>query len=229
MRLDRTLAELFHFVDKEVGLEHVLSVLSADHGMADKPEYATEQGREAGRIYSDEVLSLARELSEKSFGSQELVKDFYRPYIYLDTALVEQKKLDARTVAKVIAEGVERMPGIARAVSQHEPQEFSGNTQSNAVLHNHHKQRSGDIYVYQEPYWYLFDRGAIGVMHGSPWSYDSHVPMIFAGPGIQASQITRLVHPVDVAPTLAGYLGISPPAGAEGDILPEALPAAVAD
>ena len=58
-------------------------------------------------------------------------------------------------------------------------------------------------------------------MHGSPWAYDTHVNIMFAGPGIKAAKIHRPVHPVDVAPTLSALLGLSPPAAAEGEVLVE--------
>jgi arylsulfatase A-like enzyme len=58
-------------------------------------------------------------------------------------------------------------------------------------------------------------------MHGSPWSYDTHVPIIFAGAGIKAQKVQRLVHPVDVSPTIAALLGMTPPAKADGSVLIE--------
>ena len=60
-------------------------------------------------------------------------------------------------------------------------------------------------------------------MHGSPWRYDTHVPIIFAGQGIDAQKIHRLVHPVDVAPTIAALLGMTAPASAKGLPLVEVL------
>ena len=69
LQLDRTLADLFKFIDKQVGLENTLIVFSADHGMAEMPEYATELGYDAGRLYGDEVLAMARGTSTHLFGS----------------------------------------------------------------------------------------------------------------------------------------------------------------
>ncbi len=60
-------------------------------------------------------------------------------------------------------------------------------------------------------------------MHGSPWQYDTHVPIIFAGPKISSQTIHRLVHPVDVAPTMAAFLGMTPPSSAQGTVLEEVL------
>ena len=86
---------------------------------------------------------------------------------------------------------------------------------------NHHPGRGGDIYLFQSPYWFMFDRGAVAAMHGSPWNYDSHVPLVFSGPGIEPRRVERLVHPVDVAPSLSALLRISPPAAAQGSVLEE--------
>ena len=89
------------------------------------------------------------------------------------------------------------------------------------VVRNYHPERSGDIYVAPSPYSFLFEKGAIAVMHGSPWRYDTHVPVIFAGAGVPSTMVYREVEPADVAPTLAALLGMSPPASSQGKVLPE--------
>jgi arylsulfatase A-like enzyme len=91
------------------------------------------------------------------------------------------------------------------------------------IRRNYHPSRSGDIYVVQYPYWFMFDKGPIAAMHGSPWRYDTHVPIIFAGPGVPPQKSHRLVHPADVAPTLAACLGMTPPSSANGTALIEVL------
>jgi arylsulfatase A-like enzyme len=63
----------------------------------------------------------------------------------------------------------------------------------------------------------------IAAMHGAPWRYDTYVPIIFAGNGIEAQTLHRLVHPTDVAPTLSAYRGLKPPSSAEGTPLEEVL------
>ncbi|MGB1140218.1 MAG: alkaline phosphatase family protein [Halioglobus sp.] len=219
LRLDRTLAGLLQFVDAKVGLEHTLIVLSADHGMAEMPEYASEQGFHAERLYDHEVLELARNRAEELFGTPRVVKDFYRPYIYLDREVLSERDLEVSTAIDLLAAAVQRKQGIRAAV----PSARAAELGHAAVAHNHHPLRSGDIYVYQDPHWFLTVKGPIGVMHGSPWAYDTHVPIVFAGPGVQRGRYDRQVHPVDVAPTLAALLRLPPPAAATGQVLPEAL------
>ncbi len=91
------------------------------------------------------------------------------------------------------------------------------------IGHNFHESRSGDIYIVQNPYWFLYEKGPVVAMHGSPWKYDTHVPVIFAGPNIRPQRVHRLIHPVDVAPTMAAYLGMTPPGSAQGNPLKEIL------
>ena len=223
LQLDQTLSRLFSYIDTHVGLNNTLVVLSADHGMAEMPEYATELGYKTGRIYSDEVLARAREISSSLFDNPELVKDFFRPYLYLDGNSVNNAGLDRNLVASAIAAELEKEAAISGAIPSHTLGQSNATGAAASVRNNHNPQRAGDIYIFQQPYWYLFDRGPVAAMHGSPWSYDTHVPIMFAGPGIAAQQVHRRVHPIDVAPTLSALLGLAPPAAAQGSVLREVV------
>ncbi|MEP5569073.1 MAG: alkaline phosphatase family protein [Halioglobus sp.] len=218
-QLDRTLADLLGFVDHEIGLDNTLIVLSADHGMAEMPEYATEKGLLAKRLYAHEVLAIARQFAKTRYGDEGLVKDFFRPYLYLNPDVLARKKLDREEVTKSLGLALTAVEGIRSAV----PSASASDYDELAVAHNHHPSRSGDLYIYQEPYWFLFEKGPIGVMHGSPWSYDQQVPIIFTGPGIEAGTYGEPVHPIDVAPTLANLLGIPAPAASQGNALPQVI------
>jgi len=221
-RLDRTLADLLKFIDKTVGLKHTLIVLSADHGMADLPEYMTELGYAAGRLDPDEIVAAANQAG-KQFGIDEIVRFFFRPYLYLNDEKIAAAKLDHAQVEQAVATALTDFEGINLAVSTDSLATQQGNPLREQVRRNHHDTRSGDIYVIQDPYWFLFDEGPIAAMHGSPWRYDTHVPIIFAGPGIDAQTLHRLVHPVDVAPTITALLGMTPPGSAQGSPLKEVL------
>lgn len=100
---------------------------------------------------------------------------------------------------------------------------YEGKSLIKQVQHNHHINRSGDIYVIQNPYWFMLEEGLIAVMHGSPWRYDTHVPVIFSGPGIKPQQIQCTLHPVDVAPTMATLLGMTAPVSIQGMLLTEVI------
>ena len=223
VQLDRTLAQLLRYVDKTVGLDHTLIVLSADHGMAEMPEYMQELGYPAGRKYNDQVLDLANQLGREHFDVKGIAKTFFRPSLYLNHSAIKQAGLDINAVSTELATELSAAQSIGHAAATHEllSREHSG--VAGQMQRNSHPQRSGDIYIAQAPYWFMFEKGPVAAMHGSPWAYDTHVPIIFSGKGIQGQTVTRRVHPIDVAPTLSALLGLSAPAGAEGEVLPEVL------
>jgi len=222
LQLDRTLADLFAYIDKTIGLEHSLIVLAADHGMADMPEYMTELGYQAGRLEPEKIIKTANDVG-KEFGIHEIVRFFYRPYLYLDDDRIAAAKLDRIKVEQAIADALTGFDGIALAVASSRLSAQQTNPLIEQVRNNTHVSRSGDIYIIQEPYWFLFDKGPVVAMHGSPWRYDTHVPIIFLGPTIQPQTVHRRVHPVDVAPTIAAALGMTPPGSAQGSVLDEVL------
>jgi len=222
VQLDRTLADLFSFIDKTVGLKHTLVVFAADHGMADMPEYMTELGYKAGRLDPDEIVAAANQAGRK-FGVDEIVRFFYRPYLYLNDEKIAAEKIDRMKVEHVIADALTDLEGISLAVASSRLSAQQTNPLLEQVRNNYHVSRSGDIYIIQEPYWFLFDKGPVPAMHGSPWRYDTHVPIVFMGPGIQPKTVHRRVHPVDVAPTIAALLGVTTPGSAQGMPLEEVL------
>jgi len=61
----------------------------------------------------------------------------------------------------------------------------------------------------------------LAAIHGSPWAYDTYVPIFFAGHNVRAQKVDRRVSPTDIAPTLSNYLGIKYPSGNIGDPLNE--------
>jgi len=93
------------------------------------------------------------------------------------------------------------------------------------MTNNFHPKRSGNVYVVFEPGWFInnLDGLSVAVVHGSPWPYDTFVPIIFAGHKLKPQTVSRRVHTVDVALTLANIVGAKPPSGASGEVLLEVL------
>lgn len=222
-QLDRTLAGFLAFIGQEVGLEHTLVVLSADHGAAELPEYVAAQGYDSGRLTSDVVLARAVEICVARFGHDNLVRFYYRPYLYLDHDRLEEIGLDPVRVEHVLAEELTQTPGIHIAATRSTLESWPNQELFHQIRNNYHPARAGDIYIVQDPYWFNFDKGPVAAMHGSPWNYDTHVPLLFVGAGILPQTVYRRVQPADLAPTLSAMLEMSPPASAQGDPLVEVL------
>ena len=227
LQLDHTLADLLAFIDNKVGLDHTLIVLSADHGIAELPEYMAERGLDTGRLTPDVIMTAVDRVSEERFGVDGLVRFYYRPYLYLDHGRIEEAGLDPDEVREALAEALTLEPGIHIAATRQMLKSWPDRKLFDQIRNNYHPVRAGDIYIVQEPYWFNFDKGPVAGMHGSPWNYDTHVPIIFSGPGISSGITYRRVQPADVAPTLAALMGMSPPASSQGSVLPEVFGKAV--
>jgi predicted AlkP superfamily pyrophosphatase or phosphodiesterase len=229
LRLDRALAALLAHVDSTVGLDHTLVVLSSDHGGPEVPGYLTELGIPAGYVEPDSWdRAPAVEALKRRFGvAEELIETYDHPYVYLNRALIERLGLDQGEVERALAAELVQFPGVALAVSSTSLREggLPDTPLLRSVLHNFSPSRSGDVYVVFEPQWFIndFDGLTVAATHGSPWRYDTFVPVIFAGWRVPARHVTRRVHTVDVAPTLSRILGIKPPSGAAGVPLMEVI------
>jgi len=229
LRLDKTLADLLEFVDKKVGLENTLIVLSADHGAPEAPPQVNQYGIEAKYVDPDSWDKTAGiEKLKKEFGiGQELIQAYNPPYIYLNQKVIKEKGLDLAKVEHVVAEELMKFKGVNYAVSSTDLME--GNVPDTEdmrlILNSHNPKRSGNIFVLFEPNWFIndFDGLTVASTHGSLWNYDTFVPVIFAGMNIKAKKVYRKIETVDVARTLSAYVHVKPPSGANGKILTEVL------
>jgi len=233
LQLDRTLAELLAFVDERVGLDRTVIVLSADHGGPEVPADLDQYGFEADYVDPDSWETEAGFAAMKElFGiGEELITLYEHPYVYLDRELIEAEGLDQARVEAAVAAEIIKFPGVALAVSGTALArgETPDTPLMRSVLNNYNPKRSGDVFVVFAPGWFIndFDGLTVAATHGSPWSYDTFVPVIFAAPGVQPQTVTRRIHTIDIAPTLSAILGIKPPSGSRGNVLVEAVPAAI--
>jgi predicted AlkP superfamily pyrophosphatase or phosphodiesterase len=230
VRLDRTLADLFAYVDKKVGLENTLIVLSADHGQPEVPGHLHERGIQKAHYFDTKSLDRSPAIAalKKQFGiGEELIEAYFHPYLYLDHDLIRAKGLDQAEVEKAVAAELLKFDGVAYAVSSTalRTDSLPDTLLARSVLRNFHAKRSGDIYLVFEPNVFIndFDGLIVASTHGSPWRYDTYVPVIFAGAGLKTSTVSRAVTPYDIAPTLSAYFDVKPPSGAVGSLLPEVL------
>jgi predicted AlkP superfamily pyrophosphatase or phosphodiesterase len=228
--LDRTLADLLAYVDKKVGLENTLIVLSADHGQPEVPGHLHALGIDNSHYFDTDALDKTPAIAalKQQFGvGGELIEAFFQPYVYLNRDLIRDKGLDQAEVEKAVAAELEKFDGVSTAVSSTALRTASlpDTLLMRSILRNFHQKRSGDIYLVFEPNVFIndFDGLTVASTHGSPWRYDTYVPVMFAGAGLQPKTVSRAVTPYDIAPTLAAWLGVKPPSGTIGNPLPEVL------
>ena len=229
LQLDRTLADLFAYIDAEVGLENTLIVLSSDHGAPEAPGYLASIGMPGGYVTPDnwDTAPAVARIKERFGISGALFEGYDHPYLTLAAEVRNNPDIDRVALETMISDELVAFEGVAYAIPSARLREGSlpDNALMQAVLNNYHPGRSGDIYLVFQPEWFIADMDglSVSVTHGSPWRYDTFVPILFAGQGIAPQKVSRRVHTIDVALTLSIVAGTRPPSGATGEVLLEVL------
>ncbi len=229
LQLDRTLADFFAYIDAEIGLENTLIVLSSDHGAPEAPGYLSSIGMPGGYVTPDswDTAPAVERIKERFGITGALFAGYDHPYLTLAADVRENADIDRVALETAIADELVSFEGVAYAVPSSRLREGSlpDNSLMQAVLNNYHPDRSGDIYLVFQPEWFINDMDGLSVTvtHGSPWRYDTFVPILFAGQNISPQKVSRRVHTIDVALTLSIVAGTRPPSGATGEVLLEVL------
>jgi predicted AlkP superfamily pyrophosphatase or phosphodiesterase len=222
LHLDRQLQAFFRHLDATVGPDNFVLVLTADHGFTPPPELSRMRGLDAGRVSSSAVLKQVNDELEKRFGTPRLARHFSASGLVMEKPLIAQKGLDLAAVTEAARAVLLATPGFAAAYTRGELAGGSraGAPHFEAIRKTWHAERSGDIQYVLKPYW-TFTSSSNLATHGSPHAYDTHVPILFYGPRwARAGRVDRRVEVADIAPTLAGLLGVAAPAASEGRPLP---------
>jgi arylsulfatase A-like enzyme len=218
LRVDKLLGELLQAADAQAGAGNVLAVLTADHGVAPLPEENRKRKMPGGRLNFEPVRALLESQLTAKFGGSHWVLYSSEAGIYLNLP----SGADPAAVEAAAANVLRGQPHIARVYTR--TQLLNDAVQSDpvgtALRNGFNAERSGSVMMVLEPYWIL---AATGATHGSPYDYDSHVPMLFLGPRVKAGRYDSNVAPNDIAPTLATILDIETPSGSSGRVLTEML------
>jgi predicted AlkP superfamily pyrophosphatase or phosphodiesterase len=223
LRTDVLLGKFLQYVDQYAGAGNALIVLSADHGVAPVPEVNQARNMPGGRLLDFRLNQKMTDALNKRYGPAKwLVPGSPAGMPYLDMNTIRTRKLNVAEVEETAAQAARAEEHIARVYTRHEL--MSGQVQQDQIGRafslGFFAPRSGDLFILQEPY-YLFD--STGTSHGTPYGYDTHVPVIFWGPGIKPGTYGQSITANDIAPTLASILQIEQPSGAIGRILTEIL------
>jgi hypothetical protein len=239
-RTDRMLGEFVDFINERMEGRPWLFVLTADHGVAPIPERmarlkiaahrdpVTFDGKEGpGTTHQMLEAHLRKRLGAEQ-GSPSLVLAVIESQIYLrddHPALKGPAFAEAQRLAR---DWLLAQPRIAAAITRE--QILSGGLNGpleSALRRSFHPRRSGDVLFCLEPY---DIQGSVAATHGSPWDYDTHVPLLVLEQGkaslqtrVPAGRFHRLVSPACIAPTLAELLHVPPPGGCVEEPLFELL------
>jgi len=242
LRTDRQIATLLDFVDARVGLANTLIAFTADHGVSPIPEHAAALGLGGARVKFTDVMGKIQAAISARYNMQGKVPDPTGDYllrfseagmsrewyvnnnIYFNYDVLRRDGVTIEDLSQVVCMTALTVSGIARCFTR--TQLMRGATSitdpiERRVLHGFYPARSGDVVLVADPYKYIAE--TITATHGSPYSYDTHVPTIIMGVGIKPGQYYEPASPADIAPTLAALLRITPPSNVTGRVLLEAF------
>jgi predicted AlkP superfamily pyrophosphatase or phosphodiesterase len=242
LRFDRQLGALLDFVDAGIGLSNTLVVFTADHGVAPTPKHVLALGLNDGHIKSSDILQSIRAAISDRYNpnkkspdptadyiykyseSGALTDAFINNNLYFNRAALQRDRVSMEEIERVAGEAALTVAGVVRYFTRTQLQ--SGAVEpsdpiARRVMHGFYPRLSGDLILVGEPFQY--PAGAISATHGSPYSYDTQVPLIIMGSGIEPGRYFKSATPCDIAPTLAALLGIQPPSNVTGRILLEAI------
>jgi predicted AlkP superfamily pyrophosphatase or phosphodiesterase len=234
VRTDRLLSRFFTFLEQQVGLDRVAIVLTSDHGVAPLPELARGGNSRArgGRIDPAVIAAAAETALRARFGiprrpgfvdQPSWIMYQSWPCLYLNLEGLRDKEIKIDDAERVAQHAVQQVPGVTRVLTASDLlRERAAASHTRAEL-SFYPGRSGNVYYELLPY-LLPEAQQQGTTHGSPWAYDTHVPVLWLETGIRPGTYPGNVSVADIAPTLSSLLGIPAPSGSQGRVLKEMLP-----
>ena len=247
LRVDRQIGTLLDFVDARVGLRNTVVIFSADHGASPVPEQAALMNLPGRRYQKADLRKIVEDgLKARYARPNRPATDYIQTFdnkgateqglinanFYLNRAALKRDGIDLDECERVVGELSMRMPGAARYFTRAQLESnliSAADPIARRVLHGFYPSRSGDVIVIFEPYNILFDLPddptdpLSTATHGSPYSYDTHVPLIIMGPEFAGGRYLQAATPADIAPTLAALLGVQAPSCSGGRVLSEAF------
>ncbi len=225
LTIDTKVGQLLDAAEKQAGKGKVLVVFTADHGVAPVPEENIAKHLPGGRFNAQSERAAVETALSAAFGEGKYVIGSADMGLYLNTDPVAGKHVSMSDMERVAADVLRKQPQVTRVYTRTElnSSHVAGDRIDQRVRNGFNAEHSGDVLVLHEPNWL---GAGTGTNHGTPYSYDTHVPMIFLGPRalIEPGQyaVDAAVH--DIAPTLTTLLNVATPSGSTGRVLAEMIP-----
>lgn len=217
LRLDLDIADLLNFLDAEIGQDNYLVMLTADHGAVEIPLYLQNNNIPAGYFSIEQYKNGLYDYINELFGKEKWVVNISNNQVFIDHDLVSEKDLKSSDILDAIKKYSLDFEGIAFCLTKDDL--ISGSFEGHhlkKLQKGIHQKRSGDVVLLMEPAWITYMRQ--GTTHGSTYSYDTHIPIIFYGKNIKVGTSFNLMNITDISPSLSAMLHIQAPNGSTGEI-----------
>ncbi|MFM9840965.1 MAG: alkaline phosphatase PafA [Cyclobacteriaceae bacterium] len=228
IRLDRNIEDLLKKLDQEVGQGNYMVFLTADHAVVDVPQSLKDNRISGGNFSQSNMEAGLTDFLQKYFPGKKVIDKISNDQVFLNQDLFtgdpKTSGIDLLIATELITNYLQSVEGIAQVFTKTIIKQSAYNETSikGMIVRGYNFKRSGDIAYQLEPGW-VTGGGAQGTTHGSGYSYDTHVPMLFFGKGIKKGKSSNY-HPItDIAPTLSVLLKIKFPNGCTGQPITEIL------
>ncbi|KUJ61572.1 alkaline phosphatase [Flavobacteriaceae bacterium CRH] len=221
LRLDQTIADFLNYLDKTVGKDNYLLFLTADHAGAENVIYLKDHKYNVDNYPSKDVKKSLQDFSIKTFGV-DLVLNYSNFNIYFNKQIIKEKALELVKVKQAFKEFLISQPQVKRVYTEEEILANSGNDYYlNFVAKGYDVTQDGDMIIIDKPG--DIEYSTTGTSHGTPYSYDTHVPAIFYGWHIKKGESYDKKVITEIAPTIAQKIKVAFPNGTEAKVLQEVL------
>ena len=218
LRLDKDLEEFFNYLDKQVGKGNYLFFISADHGAAFVPDFLKENKMPAGVVSNRVFRTGLNTMIENKFEVKNSIQTVMYNQVIFTPQTIEHKYFPE--IKRATINWLKLQTGIQEAVDLSSVAYYAmPELVKNRIQNGYFSKRSGQIYFILEPSW--FDGGNTGTTHGSWYSYDAHIPLVFMGWRVKPGKTNQVYHMTDIASTLAAMLRIPEPNGNIGKPITE--------
>jgi predicted AlkP superfamily pyrophosphatase or phosphodiesterase len=223
LHVDRWLGQFLDSLNHLIGNDRVLLVLTGDHGVTPLPEYnVTVRHRPGGRVWLGSIARSAGAALRDRMG-RDFGLEFDSGLLSADVASLRATGIDADSLAQSLAAEAARLPGVARVYT---PLTLARAPRSDRGAELWRRQLPPDygwLFCALTTEGYVWSGGQLGAEHSSANRADIEVPIAFFGPGVRARLVERPASTVDIAPTVAVLLGLSPSEPLDGRVLPEVV------
>lgn len=221
LRLDQTIADFLVYLDKKVGKDNYLLFLTADHAGAENVNYLKDNKYNVRSVSPKDIRANLKDFSMKTFGA-DLILNYSSFNLFFNKETIKNKNLDLNVVKASFKTYLMSQDYVKRVYTEEEILDASGNDYFlNFIFKGYDVTQNGDLVILDKP-GYIEYQGK-GTSHGTPYSYDTHVPAIFYGWNVKKGESYDKKNITEIAPTLAQKLKIPFPNGTEANVLEEVL------
>jgi len=219
LRLDQTMATLLNYLDKTVGKDNYLLFLTADHAGAVNASYLRDNKYNVKNVSSKAVVAGLKKFSTDTFGT-DLVLDYSNFNLYFNKENIKEKGLELSKVKQSFKEYLMKQEEVKRVYTEEEILASTGNDYFlNFISKGYDPSQNGDMVILEKAGY--MEYGITGTTHGTPNSYDTHVPLLFYGWNVKKGASHAKKYITQITPTIAQLIKIPFPNGTEAEVLDE--------